>query len=36
VGLATDGENRLFVVERAGNRFQCFRIVADAPETARK
>jgi hypothetical protein len=36
VGLATDGESRLFVVERAGNRFQCFQIVADDPETASK
>lgn len=36
VGLATDGENRLFVVERAGNRFQCFRIESDDPETASK
>lgn len=36
VGVATDGENRLFVVERAGNRFQCFQIVSDDPETASK
>ena len=28
-GVATDGEDRLFVLERAGNRYQCFRIESD-------
>jgi len=26
-GVATDGKSRLFVLERAGNRYQCFKIV---------
>jgi DNA-binding beta-propeller fold protein YncE len=30
----TDGKDRLFVVERAGNRYQCFRIVSDDVETS--
>ncbi len=33
-GVDTDGKDRLFVVERAGNRYQCFRIVSDDVETA--
>lgn len=33
-GVDTDGKDRLFVVERAGNRYQCFRIVSDEVETA--
>lgn len=36
VALASDGSDRLFVVERAGNRFQCFQIVDDDAETAKK
>jgi DNA-binding beta-propeller fold protein YncE len=35
-GIDTDGKDRLFVVERAGNRYQCFRIVHDETETAGK
>jgi len=34
--VATDGKDRLFVLERAGKRFQCFRIVDDDIETAEK
>jgi hypothetical protein len=33
-GVDTDGKDRLFIVERAGNRYQCFRIVSDDLETA--
>ena len=35
-GIDTDGKDRLFVVERAGNRYQCFRIIEDDVETAGK
>jgi sugar lactone lactonase YvrE len=35
-GLSTDGKDRLFVLERAGNRFQCFQIVSDGVNTAGK
>lgn len=28
-GLSTDGRDRLFVVERVGNRYQCFRVLTD-------
>jgi DNA-binding beta-propeller fold protein YncE len=38
-GIATDGKDRLFVVEKAGKRYQCFRILADrspGPEGEKK
>jgi len=38
-GVASDGKDRLFVVEKAGNRYQCFRILSDPsspPETEKQ
>lgn len=31
-GLATDGKDRLFVLERVGNRYQCFRIQSEVSQ----
>jgi hypothetical protein len=32
-GIATDGDSRLFVIERGGNRYQCFRAVENEDDS---
>ena len=36
VAVATDGAGRVFVVERAGNRYQCFRAEGEVPAAERQ